>query len=259
MGAAIVSNLDATRENVPYELRAISRWVAWRRFGRAKVPVDDRGRKLRDWQKKAMTFEEAVETADALPDAGVGFVFADGDDVAGVDLDCCRDPSTGEVEAWARKVVDIFDSYAEVSPSGTGVKILAGGAAAIAKAGSDPDLTPVRLSKTRPDDDLTILTVLTIGRDRPRACRGKGVQISGTFEMRTGGAAPRIFSSNSESFFPGPGGIESLQLCMPDRWGSGAFRREIGGTSFFRAPRLRSAPLENRREIQVGGGSLGCP
>ena len=100
--------------------------------------------------------------------------------------------------------------------------------------GSDPDLTPVRLSKTRPDDDLTILTVLTIGRDRPRACRGKGVQISGTFEMRTGGAAPRIFSSNSESFFPlGRGHRMSAALDSGPVGQWRIFRRETGGFLFF--------------------------
>jgi hypothetical protein len=41
----------------------------------------------------------------------------------GVDLDSCRTPPTGEIEVWAQQVIDRFGSYAEVSPSGTGVKI----------------------------------------------------------------------------------------------------------------------------------------
>ena len=43
--------------------------------------------------------------------------------IAGIDLDACRNPVTGEVEAWAQEPVDRFDSYTEVSPSGTGLKV----------------------------------------------------------------------------------------------------------------------------------------
>src|SRR5262249_52810503 len=42
---------------------------------------------------------------------------------AGVDLDGCRDPDTGELADWAKRVLAELSSYAEVSPSGTGVKV----------------------------------------------------------------------------------------------------------------------------------------
>jgi len=54
---------------------------------------------------------------------GVGRVFAPTDPYSGVDLDKCRDPDTGAIEAWARAIIAALDSYTEVSPSGTGVKI----------------------------------------------------------------------------------------------------------------------------------------
>ena len=54
--------------------------------------------------------------------AGVGVVF-NGDGLVGVDLDGCRDPHTGEVAKWALKIVRSLRSYAEVSPSGTGLKV----------------------------------------------------------------------------------------------------------------------------------------
>jgi putative DNA primase/helicase len=59
---------------------------------------------------------------------GVGFVFTAQDDFAGVDLDGCRDPQTGALESWASDILRDFDSYAEVSPSGTGVKVWIRGA-----------------------------------------------------------------------------------------------------------------------------------
>ena len=43
--------------------------------------------------------------------------------LVGIDLDGCRDPMTGEIAQWARKLIDRFATYTEVSPSGTGVKL----------------------------------------------------------------------------------------------------------------------------------------
>jgi putative DNA primase/helicase len=47
--------------------------------------------------------------------------------LCGVDLDKCLDPETGELENWAREIIDELDSYAEISPSGTGVHVLVRG------------------------------------------------------------------------------------------------------------------------------------
>jgi putative DNA primase/helicase len=59
---------------------------------------------------------------------GVGFVFhATLNPFAGIDLDGCRDPRTGVLAPWAQSIVAAFGSYAEVSPSGTGVKIIVRG------------------------------------------------------------------------------------------------------------------------------------
>src|SRR5947208_1616508 len=57
---------------------------------------------------------------------GVGFALGrvdKGPAFAGVDLDQCRNPATGIIEEWAWKIIRHCDSYTEISPSGTGVKI----------------------------------------------------------------------------------------------------------------------------------------
>lgn len=54
--------------------------------------------------------------------SGVGLVL-NGDGLAGVDLDGCRHPASGELAKWAQKIVRQLASYTEVSPSGTGVKV----------------------------------------------------------------------------------------------------------------------------------------
>jgi hypothetical protein len=55
--------------------------------------------------------------------AGVGRAIRAEEDLVGVDLDKCRDPDTGELTAWARTILDRLDSYSEISPSMTGVKV----------------------------------------------------------------------------------------------------------------------------------------
>jgi hypothetical protein len=55
--------------------------------------------------------------------AGPGFVFSAADPFCGIDLDDCRDPDTGEIDAWATEIIEQLASYSEVSPSRTGVKI----------------------------------------------------------------------------------------------------------------------------------------
>lgn len=71
------------------------------------------------------SYEEALAAA-SLDINGfhrVGFVFTARDHYCGVDIDNCIDPDTGEVEPSAVEIVELLDSYTEVSPSGTGLKI----------------------------------------------------------------------------------------------------------------------------------------
>jgi hypothetical protein len=56
-------------------------------------------------------------------DAGIGFEFSRNDPFCGVDLDKCRDKDSGQVAEWARTIIKRMDTYTEVSPSGTGVKM----------------------------------------------------------------------------------------------------------------------------------------
>lgn len=115
---------------VPACLRERRQWVCWRyeqRNGKqTKVPVDPHSGAMASPTDPTMwgTFEHAIAACAGAPGlAGVGFVFAADDPFAGVDLDDCRDPKSGELRPWAQKVVNFLDSYTEASPSGTGVKV----------------------------------------------------------------------------------------------------------------------------------------
>lgn len=60
--------------------------------------------------------------------AGIGFALGADDPFCFGDIDDCIDLSTGEIAPWARPIVDRFrHTYQEISPSGTGIKILVKG------------------------------------------------------------------------------------------------------------------------------------
>lgn len=113
---------------IPDALKARNQWVVWKVIDRdgkpTKVPcrVDGEFASSTDPLTWA-PFEDAWDAYERGGYAGVGYVFAADDPLCGVDLDGCRDPKTGVVSEWAKKVITDFDTYAEVSPSETGVKL----------------------------------------------------------------------------------------------------------------------------------------
>jgi hypothetical protein len=53
---------------------------------------------------------------------GIGINLKDGE-IGGFDIDHCRDPETGEIDPYARKLVADANTYTEISPSGTGLHV----------------------------------------------------------------------------------------------------------------------------------------
>ena len=117
--------MTATDTAVPLALRRARRWVCWRFLEGRKPPVTADGYPLKNWVEPAgwMTYEDAVAAfASSNAVDGVGFVLGGG--VGGLDLDDCRDPATGLLDPKAVAVLDLHPgAYAEVSPSGKGVKV----------------------------------------------------------------------------------------------------------------------------------------
>lgn len=122
--------------DVPATLKSERRWLVWRAEPNPKDPAKPRKvpyQALRPHVGASSTspptwcsYTQALRTLGSPGDmSGLGFVLGDG--YAGVDLDHCRHPVTGEIDGWARVVVADLNSYAEVSPSGTGVHVLVRG------------------------------------------------------------------------------------------------------------------------------------
>src|SRR5215218_5561384 len=111
-------------------MKDLAQWINWRyeeRDGKlTKVPICPRTGELAavDRPETWGTYEEAVRASIEHGHDGVGFVFTEEDPYGGVDLDKCRDPESGEIEDWARELIEHLGSYTELSPSGTGVHVI---------------------------------------------------------------------------------------------------------------------------------------
>lgn len=73
-------------------------------------------------KKTLVSFDEAVRIARTRKRAGIGFSLQDEDGLTGIDLDGCRNPATGEIDIWAAEIVDLGETYWEVTPSGRGIR-----------------------------------------------------------------------------------------------------------------------------------------
>ena len=124
-------------ENIPEQLTERPQWVCWRvveREGKkpTKVPYTP-GTERRASSTDLMSWRTYWEALDAYeagepPYDGIGFCFCSADPFVAVDLDDCRNPETGGIAPWAQKIADSFtEAYVEVSPSGTGIHIIACG------------------------------------------------------------------------------------------------------------------------------------
>ena len=120
----------------PSELARRPQWVVWKLTARdgepkpTKVPYAPRTGRLASTTDPSTwaSFEEAAAFCSSHDWAsGVGYVLSADDPYVGIDLDACRDPRTGHLEAWARAVVKRLNSYTEISPSGTGLRIFVRG------------------------------------------------------------------------------------------------------------------------------------
>ena len=118
--------------NIPGELRGIHQWVLWKtveRDGkRTKMPYNRNGAPAKSNDPATWgSFDEVYTKYERGGFDGLGFVFSESDDYFGIDLDACRNPETGELTDWASEIVAAVNSYVEVSPSGTGIKLVARG------------------------------------------------------------------------------------------------------------------------------------
>lgn len=113
-------------------MKAEPRWLVWRwerhwKSGKAtKVPYQASAPSRHAKSNSPKTwgsFEDAIAAYEAGLVHGIGYALADGD-LGMFDLDDCRDRETGAISEWAQEQVRRTASYAEVTTSGTGLRII---------------------------------------------------------------------------------------------------------------------------------------
>src|SRR5215203_5456888 len=111
-------------------MQDLRQWLCWRSEERNGKPTKIPYSPLTGQRASSTTpctwagYEDAVRACKEHGYSGIGFVFTSEDDLCGVDLDGCLNADTGEIEPWARIIIEELDSYTEISPSGTGVHVL---------------------------------------------------------------------------------------------------------------------------------------
>jgi hypothetical protein len=123
-------------DGVPAPLQALG-WIGWRERLRAdgewkkdpyQIGYPDRpasNARPQEWRNEGDVREVQVMAPELFDGFGVALVASA--NITFIDLDDVRDPDTGEVEPWARRLVNIFESWTEVSVSGEGLHIFVHG------------------------------------------------------------------------------------------------------------------------------------
>ena len=123
------------RRKLPAYLRSAHSWLCFKlqtkpnRDRAKKIPYDPETGQRASYKDPATwgTLEEAIAGCARFHADGVGYAFMYWDNIVGLDLDNCRNPATGKIDDWAREIIREANSYSEVTPSGTGVRIFIDG------------------------------------------------------------------------------------------------------------------------------------
>ena len=116
--------------NIPQELRQHDNWVCWRLIERSgnktKIPFNAlTGAGAKSNEPETWTsYEAALQALNTGSYDGVGFMFSNSPFV-GIDIDHCIEG--GKLSPVAAEIVQQIGSYTEISPSGSGLHIIAKG------------------------------------------------------------------------------------------------------------------------------------
>jgi hypothetical protein len=134
--------LPVLKDNIPLVLREKPQWVVWRYTWKPDKKRKDGSGKKGDWDKPPFsahtgrrasstnpetwaTFEVAWKAYKSGDWSGIGFVAMPEDKLVGIDLDHCYNRKTRKAKKWASRIVKEVNSYTEITPSGTGFRIIA--------------------------------------------------------------------------------------------------------------------------------------
>lgn len=120
-------------ENVPQELKVHGLWCLWKLIpGKGKIPFDAMTSNYAKSNDKSTfhSFKKAISVIhryygfnhENQMTGGLGLGVFNG--FSAIDIDNCRNKETGELSELAEDIIDFCNSYTEISPSGTGIRII---------------------------------------------------------------------------------------------------------------------------------------
>lgn len=119
--------MDLDLTYIPQSLIDRAQWVVWKIEARDDKPTKVPYNAQSGYEAKSndpatwAPFAVAVVAYSAGGYEGIGYVFSPDDPYTGIDLDDCI--VEGRVLPWAEQLLLALNSYSEVSPSGTGIKV----------------------------------------------------------------------------------------------------------------------------------------
>ena len=136
-GTMVWLGLDVKPDGIPYAIKAVDQWVTWRAepkpdgSGMSKVPYQITGAKASStnpatWTEYAMAL--AAYQEDGIPAfSGIGFAAQMANGLVLLDFDHVRNALTGVIDEGVLNAIAYLGTYAELSPSGTGVRVIGQG------------------------------------------------------------------------------------------------------------------------------------
>lgn len=123
-------SLPVIAGNIPEALKEFPQWVCWRytlKGGKwTKPPYQPNGRAASKTNSDHFSdFSDVIAAYAEGGFSGIGFVLTAHDPFVAIDIDHCL--SDGILTEEAQGIIALMNSYTEVSPSGTGIRIFAKG------------------------------------------------------------------------------------------------------------------------------------
>jgi hypothetical protein len=123
-------------EGIPQQMLDLPRWAPWRAEWNEKKQKYEKIPHRSDHIENGLStrsaagwvpLHRALSVYKANPDylAGIGYLMTGPHGIVGFDLDHCV--TAGVVDDWAAEIIAKLDSYTEISPSGTGLRIIVAG------------------------------------------------------------------------------------------------------------------------------------
>lgn len=120
----MITSTKLQYSHVPEELTVSPQWVCWDDQDGRKIPINAKtGHPAKSNDPSTWTdFATTCDAAECLKLTGIGYVFTADDGLVGIDLDECINDD-GKIAEWALIILSRFETYAEISPSGHGLKL----------------------------------------------------------------------------------------------------------------------------------------